>query len=251
MTSWCTSAGGGGGAECCPAAGGGGGAECWNAPEVVVELNVALLQEVVVELNVAMLQEVVAELNRLGLLVDLGGSSLATAEAALTISQAPVVFSNALTSHRCPVRAPAAVTDAVLHKLVRKWWAAVEGQVSSRKNRGRWGVWQEHYWIIRNIIRLSHIEYKLYLVYMYVLYVWMFVHVYQVITSTCAVLVGYASNLIQIKFMTFLLFGIPEFLSKQLRLLRAEAQIPFLSLIILMRLIKFCDLFICYELLIN
>ncbi|KAF2361564.1 Renal dipeptidase family [Trinorchestia longiramus] len=62
-------------------------------------------------------KDFVVEMNRLGLLVDLGGSSTATARDAILVSRAPVLFSNAFTRAKCPIMAPSAIDDHILSRM--------------------------------------------------------------------------------------------------------------------------------------
>ncbi|XP_047741112.1 dipeptidase 2-like [Hyalella azteca] len=64
-------------------------------------------------------KDLVLEMNRLGLLVDVSGSSAATSRDAMFVSRAPVIFNNAFTRAKCPTLAPTAVDDDIISRLSR------------------------------------------------------------------------------------------------------------------------------------
>ena len=69
-------------------------------------------------LSLSLFQSVIQELNRLGMVIDLSHSSVATAHDAITVSEAPVIFSHSSAQQIC--NSTRNVPDHLLKLLVSR-----------------------------------------------------------------------------------------------------------------------------------
>ena len=84
-------------------------------------------------LSLSLFQSVIQELNRLGMVIDLSHSSVATAHDAITVSEAPVIFSHSSAQQIC--NSTRNVPDHLLKLLVSR---VVVVQPQRIGTRGQW-----------------------------------------------------------------------------------------------------------------